>query len=128
MIDIRRENRSQIRRLLNKRMVSIGHGREIPYRLFFMSRNLEHALSHRIESLDDVMKADLADERNMYYSRNPERLMTDLLKLYSTNLPEGIELASWRQTWDYAMDGLNSLKPNSNLVLLKQYACLLGEA
>lgn len=120
-IQVLSEKQRQIGKLLSDKPLPVGGRRFLPYRLFFMSRNLEHALSGRHESLTEKQKANIAATRAIAYANNSNLLMRNLLALYAMNRPSGVQRPDWSQTWDYVREGKNSLMRNSNLILMPQF-------
>lgn len=118
LIAVHDEKKRQVHALLGKHHVTLSRGLTIPYQLFFMSRNLEHALSGLGENLDSEQKADIAAVRGLAYGQNPNLLMNDLLRLYAMNIPQGQSAPDLKGTWDWVMTGVHSLERNSNLILL----------
>lgn len=82
-----------------------------PYRLYYLSRNLEHVLFDVIEDLTDEEKMDYADEFADRYDDDPEAFVA-----YMSN-SEFTVPGSYRDTWRYVAEGTNSLHRLSNLHL-----------
>lgn len=118
LITVHDEKKRQVHALLSKHHIALSRGITVPYQLFFMSRNLEHALSGVNGNLDGEQKADIAAVRGLAYGQNPNLLMNDLLRLYAMNIPQGRSAPNLKETWDWAMTGVHSLERNSNLILL----------
>lgn len=84
---------------------------EVPYFVYFMSRNLEHALHNKPESLSADEKERLARRFQRRYSKNVEGFVSFL--------EDEIAVAGdYLETWRYIEEGTNSLKRCSNLHLV----------
>ncbi len=85
--------------------------KSVPYGLYYFSRNMEHALHGRGETLTDRAKVELANEFRRRFDGDPEGFKrfvggTDVL------VP-----GDYRQTWDYLEDEAHSLERGSNIAL-----------
>lgn len=109
---------ASIKKLCN--IETIGKGRKkIPYRIFFMSRNLEHALYGISRELCDEEKEQLS----FAYAktcRDKPSFFLDSLKDEAIAVPGGYE-----ETWRHCFQGTNSLKRGSNYHLLFDMASRL---
>lgn len=122
------EKRRQISLLLREdAAMSLGHGMAVPYRLFFVSRNLEHALNGSMGTLTQSEKDDQAAVNAMVFHRNPKRLFDELTYLYATQRPAGVIRPTWRQTWDHVAEETRSLERGSNLILLPRFVMEASE-
>ncbi|MBT1179632.1 hypothetical protein [Bifidobacterium vespertilionis] len=85
----------------------------VPYRLFFMSRNLEHALDGNGGNLDDGAKESLAADFAEEYADDPQAFRALLRTL---NGLAG-DPAGYAESWDWAADrnAMHSLERGSNL-------------
>lgn len=88
--------------------------REVPYRLFFVGRNLEDAFADEAGSgLSDRDKERLAYRKAMQFTTNPLGFEQRLVKLNEAcGMPR-----DWRDSWRYVMDrgSCHSLERCSNL-------------
>ncbi|PJM74174.1 hypothetical protein CS006_03325 [Bifidobacterium primatium] len=93
----------------------------IPYRLFYVSRNLEHAFLGRIDNLDARHKQSGAIKLANRFTKDPSLFATTLQSLRRIHgNPE-----TWEESWRYAMQDLHSLERGSNLAFVEPY--LAGE-
>lgn len=84
---------------------------EIPYKVFYLSCNLEHVF-HNIQNAPDSIKEDLSDD----FSERFEGREIEFIDFI--NSPEFKVEGNYRDTWKYILKGRNSLHRNSNLHLL----------
>lgn len=85
----------------------------IPYSVYFVSRNLEHALYGIDSDCSDDEKRDLSNSFADKYSYDPEGF-AELLLSEVISVPG----EDFGDTWDYAQQGTHSLERGSNLHLL----------
>ena len=93
----------------------------VPYRLFYVSRNLEHAFRGRIDNLDAQHKQSSAIKLADRFTRNPNLFSTTLQSLRRIHGNP----TTWEESWQYAMQDLHSLERGSNLAFVEPY--LAGE-
>lgn len=93
----------------------------VPYRLFYVSRNLEHAFLNRTDNLDARQKQIGAVGLANRFSQDPE-LFSNVLDLLRRlhGVPR-----TWEESWRYAMQGFHSLERGSNLAFVESF--LTGE-
>lgn len=104
--------RNQKKRTAVQRLCTTAEIAKIPYSALYFSRNLEHVLHGKTDNLSDDEKIDLADEFADKYINDIESFKTFIRT-------ESFAVAgSYRETWDYIMEGTNSLKRNSNFHLV----------
>ncbi|MDN0069533.1 hypothetical protein [Collinsella ihumii] len=84
----------------------------VPYRVFFMSRNLEHALFGIDADVDDGMKERLSRAFAEACKENPRMLEEWLCD------PEVCVPGDYKETRDYIQKGVHSLERGTNLGLL----------
>ncbi len=85
---------------------------ETPYRLYYMSRNLEHALYGKEESMNDSRKTSLADSFSSRFNKDWEAFL-----YYIEN--EGQPLGeNFQQSWDEIRKETRSLERHTNINLL----------
>lgn len=83
---------------------------KIPYRCFYMSRNLEHVLHNNPGNLSDTEKARLAKSLS-----NRKMSPADLAALVQS--PEVMAPGDFKETWKFIQVGTRSLERHSNLHL-----------
>lgn len=83
--------------------------KDIPYKCYFMSSNLDHALYDE-QNLSDEEKKERADEFAGLFLNKPE-VFIDYLNQYVVN---GVP-SSYPSSWRYIKNGLNSLNSHTNL-------------
>ena len=113
--DMVRRNRvksASLRKLVGTAVVRGGR-REIPYSVYFVSRNLEHALYGISRDLTDAEKERLSIAFGAKYAHDPEGF-AKLLSSADVRVPG----KGYADTWKYVQQGTNSLKRGSNLHLL----------
>jgi hypothetical protein len=92
-------------------MLTIYKGNNrVPYRVFYMSCNLEHVI-HGIQNANKNEKVKLAEVVEDKYIDNPgefERYMSE---------SDFTVTGDYNDTWDFIKQGLNSLKRYSNFHL-----------
>ena len=113
--DMLRRNRvksASLKKLVGAAVVRGGR-REIPYSVYFVSRNLEHALYGFSREMSDAEKERLSIAFGVKYSRDSEGF-AKLLSSADVRVPG----ESYADTWKYVQQGTNSLKRGSNLHLL----------
>ena len=93
----------------------------VPYRLFYVSRNLEHTFLGKIGNLDARQKQSGAIKLADRFTRDPDLFSTTLQSLRRIHGNP----SSWEESWQYAMQGLHSLERGSNLAFVEPY--LTGE-
>lgn len=82
---------------------------KIPYEFYFFSRNLEHVLHGRTDTLSSGEKRALSEAFENEYAERPEAFVSFLLS-------DGVAVrGSYERTWEYIMRGTNSLKRGTNL-------------
>ncbi len=105
-----------IRRNISKRAIvyhlaNAGMIAELPYEIYYFSRNLEHVLHNLPQDLTDEEKEDLAFEIADRYSRNPEQFLQFLYdKEFHVN-------GTYDETWKFIMQNGNSLKRYCNMTV-----------
>lgn len=98
-----------------------GHTVSIPYRLFYVSRNLEHAFRGRIDNLDAQHKQSGAIQLADRFTRDPSLFSKTLQSLRRIHGNP----SDWKESWQYAMQDCHSLERGSNLAFVEPY--LAGE-
>ena len=106
----RNENKSIVLKTLNS-MKALAN---IDYRIYYLSRNLEHVLHNKKDNLTNAQKTVLSEEFEDLYADNMEGFLTFIAD--KTFASEG----DYKQTWCFIEQGTNSLKRYCNLHLLFQ--------
>ncbi|SEA91096.1 hypothetical protein SAMN05216349_1519 [Oribacterium sp. KHPX15] len=107
---IRERNRRKSALLYKLSSTSKIHG--IPYRAFYNSRNLEHALYGISEDLSDDKKSELADD----FAEKYEEDLDGFIKLINSD--EIAVKGTWKDTWKYIQKEHHSLERHSNMHLV----------
>lgn len=89
-----------------------GINEEIPYRIYYVSRNLEHALYGIVENLTDNKKGNYADDFSDAFAKDWRRFYSYLMKECE---PLG---SSYEQSWQIIREGTKSLERHTNLNFL----------
>jgi hypothetical protein len=93
------------------RLISLSRvWRDIPYRVYFFSCNLDHVF-HDNPNLSKEEKTDLANRFEDKFADNPERFMAFL------NDPQYAVNGDYNQTWDFIKLNSNSLRRYTNFYL-----------
>jgi hypothetical protein len=84
----------------------------IEYRVYFLSRTLEHVLHNRIENLTDREKADLSNRFEDRYADDFDGFLAFIAdRIFAVP-------GDYKATWEFIRQGTNSLKRYSNVHLL----------
>lgn len=86
----------------------------IPYKIYYFSRNREHALNNKKESISDEEKSILADEFSDKYENNIEEFYE-----FMCFSPEAVG-DEYKTSWEFILDGTNSLKRYHNFNIYLQ--------
>lgn len=89
----------------------------IPYRLFYVSRNLEHAFRGRVDNLDATQKRSGAIRLADRFMRDPALFSATLQSLRRIHGNP----STWEESWEYAMRDRHSLERGSNLAFVESY-------
>lgn len=103
------EARNKQKSELMLKLYSTGKIRNIPYRVYYNSRNLEHVLHDILINLSDEEKQQLADNFSLKY----EGHLQDFIEFVSSN--RIAVSGSYKETWKFIQEGLNSLHRHSNM-------------
>lgn len=108
----RNKNKKQAMNRLSQLSYLTKNKKRVPYYVFYLSRNLEHAL-YQIEY-------DLTNEEKKYYAHNfSEKYKNDTDSFITFLKDEKLLVSdSYKETWKYINKDLNSLKRGSNLGLV----------
>lgn len=103
--------------LVSSDYLKLKRGQRVPYRLFYCSRNLEHAFGGLDGTLSDRDKRIHAARIAARYANDPQafrRLLADLAAMHGGP-------GDWEQSWLYAREGLHSLQRGSNLAFAEPF-------
>lgn len=103
--------RRSIQRLVDAKPELVLDGWHVPYRLYYASRNLEHAFAADWRQYDDDGKKDTAYRVRRRFLNDPgllPRVLEGLRRIHGNP-------ANWESSWEYAMEGMHSLERGSNL-------------
>lgn len=89
----------------------------VPYRIFYVSRNLEHAFRGRTDNLSARQKQSGAIALANRFVQDPTLFSTTLRSLSRIHGSP----TTWKESWDYAMEGFHSLERGSNLAFVEGY-------
>ena len=95
-----------------RKLISTNKIANIPYKIYFNSCNLEHALYGKLYNFTNEEKEYMADDFAEKYKDNIE----DFIKLITEN-NVAID-GNYKQTWQFIQEELNSLNRHSNMNLL----------
>ena len=103
--------RNEIKKTVMDYLLTVKDVKGIPYEMYFLSRNLDHAL-YNCGSLNDDLKVEYADE---FYEAflGREYMFEEFLK---TDVVNGVP-DSYEESWAYIREGLHSLERHTNLHL-----------
>ncbi len=108
--------RAIVYRLCRRRRLAGGYA----YEMYYFSRNLEHVLHGAQGGLTDREKEELAFRTAREYSEAPEKFL-ELLEDEKVRV-----CGSYEETWNYIMEGGNSLLRGCNLILFFEFLCSNG--
>ncbi len=110
-IRLRNRRKSESLRKLSSISCLTYQKHEVPYRIYYFSRNMEHALHNRSGSLSNSEKSKLAQSfRRRFANDLPQ------FKAFMRS-PEVAVPGDYRDTWDAVQNGVSSLRRGSNLHL-----------
>ena len=116
---LRARNRTKslaLRKLVGTKELKYS-GKGVPYEVYFMSRNLEHALHNVVESVDSKEKERLA---RLFRKRYAEDLEGFVRFMQSDEVAVA---GDYRESWNAVREGALSLQRGSNLrILLERVA------
>ena len=104
------ENRNQRKRENLNRLSSTSEIWSIPYRVYYMSCNLDHVLYGKMNSTDEEKKNDAFSFAKKYRDNIPEFIN------YISNSDFSV-VDSYPQSWQYIRAGLHSLERHTNFGL-----------
>ena len=107
------ENRNQRKRECLNRLFSASRIWGVPYQIYYMSCNLDHALYGKLNSTDDEKEADSFAFAKKYRDDIP-----GFMKFISES--DFSVAGSYPQSWQYIREGLHSLERHTNFGLCFQ--------
>ena len=107
------ENRNRRKRECLNRLSSASRIWGVPYQIYYMSCNLDHALYGKLNSTDDEKEADAFVFAKKYRDDIPGFMKYISESNFSV-------VGSYPQSWQYIREGLHSLERNTNLGLCFQ--------
>ena len=114
------ENRNRRKRECLNRLSSASQIWGVPYQIYYMSCNLDHALYGKLNSTDDEKEADAFVFAKKYRDDIP-----GFMKYISES--DFSVVGSYSQSWQYIREGLHSLERNTNLGLCFQEEAIDSE-
>lgn len=113
------EKKARIGELIGEREISLTSRRKVPFRAFFMSRNLEHALWN----IPDNLTGNAGKEQKRQLSLEfIERCEDDPAFFKQLMLSSDLlhDADGYKASWDWIFSGVNSLRRGSNVGLLPE--------
>lgn len=107
------ENRNQRKRECLNRLSSTSRIWGVPYQIYYMSCNLDHALYGKLNSTDDEKEADA-----FAFAKKYRDDISGFMKYISES--EFSVVRSYPQSWQYIREGLHSLERHTNFGLCFQ--------
>lgn len=112
-------HRNEHKRELMNHLLTLDHIKSIPYRCFFLSSNLDHALYNR-QNLTEEEKQDYADEFVSKFQGHEMKFVEYLESIVVKGVPD-----SYPSSWRYIREGKHSLERHTNLhIYFKEYPVL----
>ncbi len=97
-----------------------GINEEIPYRIYYVSRNLEHAFYGIQDNLTDNRKSNLADDFSDRFAKDWRRFLSYIMKECN---PIG---SSYDESWSLIKNGTSSLERHTNMnFLFEEFSYIL---
>lgn len=106
-----KERNSKKAQLLRK-LYKTGKIHDVPYRIYYNSRNLEHVLYNEAADLSDEEKEFRADE----FADQYEGKLQQFISMISS--PELAAAGSYKNTWQYIETNCHSLERHTNMHLI----------
>ncbi|HHQ4319506.1 hypothetical protein ACSW83_02295 [Clostridium perfringens] len=106
----RNAKKSQILNCLSTMTTMYKGKNSVPYRMYYMSCNLDHVLYNE-QNAEDSRKVQLANDFQDKYIDNPDEFVTFMSNSSFT------VLGDYNETWDFIKQDLNSLNRHSNFHL-----------
>ena len=107
--------------LVSSDCLKLKRNQRVPYRLFYCSRNLEHAFCGLDGTLSDRDKRIHAARIAARYANDPQAFRQLLADLATMHGDPGDWERDWERSWRYALEGLHSLQRGSNLAFAEPF-------
>ena len=104
-------SRNEMKTLAAQSLSKLSHVEKIPYAFYYFSRNIEHVLHNRADSLSSREKRYFSELFENTYADHPEEFVRFIRSR------EVAVRGSYSKTWEYILRGTNSLKRGSNFGL-----------
>lgn len=104
-------SRNELKTAAASALSRLSHVDKIPYAFYYFSRNIEHVLHGRADSLSSREKRICSENFENRYADHPEDFVTFMKSR------EVAVRGSYHKTWEYILRGTNSLKRGSNFGL-----------
>jgi len=104
-------SRNEMKTKAASALSKLSHVEKTPYALYYFSRNIEHVLHNRADSLSGREKRIFSENFENTYADHPE----DFIRFMQSR--EVAVRGSYSKTWEYILRGTNSLKRGSNFGL-----------
>jgi len=104
-------SRNEMKTIAAKALCMLSQVEKIPYAFYFFSRNIEHVLHGRADSLSNREKRIFSEGFENAYAEHPEEFVRFIRSR------EVAVRGSYSKTWEYIFRGTNSLKRGSNFGL-----------
>ena len=104
-------SRNEMKTLAAKSLFKLSQVEKIPYAFYYFSRNIEHVLHNRSDSLSSREKRYFSEIFENTYADHPEEFIQFIRSR------EVAVRGSYSKTWEYILRGTNSLKRGSNFGL-----------
>lgn len=104
-------SRNELKTAAASALSRLSYVDKIPYAFYYFSRNIEHVLHGRADSLSSREKRICSEHFENRYADHPEDFVTFMKSR------EVAVRGSYHKTWEYILRGTNSLKRGSNFGL-----------
>ena len=104
-------SRNELKTAAAQALCKLSDVENVPYAFYYFSRNIEHVLHDRSDSLSSREKRIFSEKFETLYADHPLGFL-ELLRS-----PEVAVRGSYRKTWEYIFRNTNSLKRGCNLAL-----------
>ena len=113
-------NRNNSKSSVLRRLIRCYEVNKIPYRIFYMSCNLDHVIADNQNATDDE-KESYSTEFSFRYSDN----LSGFLEFFQSVMPEAF---TYKESWEFIQTDNNSLKRYSNLSILFEKDMISSES
>lgn len=104
-------SRNEMKTAAAQALSKLSHVEKIPYAFYYFSRNIEHVLHNRADSLSSREKRIFSESFENTYADRPEEFIAFIQSR------EVAVRGSYSKTWEYIFRGTNSLKRGTNFGL-----------